>query len=111
MLCLRKHRSVWREGSIARADVVTMTPVGTLTPLGQWRPSDTDRPSAPVGDVLRQQASAFARLPARVLWKLSAAEVEALQAPGEPGLAANIKARHICRAQRPWHLFETSSIH
>ncbi len=42
---------------------------------------------------MRQQAAAFARLPARVLWKLSAAEVEALHAPGEPGLGGNIKAR------------------
>jgi hypothetical protein len=48
---------------------------------------------------VRQQAAAFKRLPARVLWKLSAAEVEALHAPGEPGLGDNIKARRGLRVR------------
>jgi len=56
------------------------------------RRADAGRARAPGGDVVRQQAAAFKRLPARVLWKLSAAEVEALHARGEPGVGDNTKA-------------------
>lgn len=58
--------------------------------------------------MLREQAAAFADLPARVLWKLSAAEQEALAALGGPNLSANIKVPQpawLLQAAMHWMLF------